>query len=252
MTLQKSILVTSNKSDFTVNFYPPITFDQDAYNDIGLIGLDMYNSIPNIDSRNSRFVFEFNQKKYTVIISEGSYEIESLNEYLQRKVGEIIFKAGGAPYGDYFNIKANLNTLKCVIKISNHNFKIHFTNENSIAHMLGFENKIIEGVGHHESTNIVNIMAVNSILVHCSIVEGSYLNNNPKPIIYSFYPNVPPGYKIVEKPNAVVHLPIRVPHFDSIRFWLTDQNENPLNLRGETITMRFQLRSHIQSYDTVR
>lgn len=248
---QKSIIVTSNKSDFNVNFYPPIALDQDGHNEIGLIGLDMYNSIPNIDHRNARFIFSYHDKKYTIIIPTGSYEIEALNDYLTGKVGEIIYETGNNRYGEYFNIKSNLNTLKCTINISNPHFKIYFTHEDSIAPMLGFGKEVLEGLQFgtisFESSNLVNIISVNSIMVHCSIVEGSYLNHNPKPIIYSFYPNVPPGYKIVEKPNVVVHLPIRVPNFDNIRFWLTDQNGNPLNLRGETVTMRFQLRSHLQN-----
>lgn len=249
---QKSIIVTSNQSDFNVNFYPPIALDQDGHNEIGLIGLDMYNSIPNIDHRNARFKFSYMEKLYFITIPTGSYEIESLNEYLTNKVAEVIStKANASRYGEYFSIISNLNTLKCTIKISNPYLKIYFDHEDSIAPMLGFGKEVLAGLQFgtisFESSDLVNIISVNSIMVHCSIVEGSYLNHNPKPIIYSFYPNVPPGYKIVEKPNVVVHLPIRVPNFDNIRFWLTDQNGNPLNLRGETVTMRFQLRSHLQN-----
>ncbi|CAF4751967.1 unnamed protein product, partial [Rotaria magnacalcarata] len=58
----------------------------------------------------------------------------------------------------------------------------------------------------------------------------SYLNDSQKPILYSFFPNVSPGYKIVEKPQSVVYLPITLPVLNSIHIWLTDQNHKLLNL----------------------
>ena len=63
-----------------------------------------------------------------------------------------------------------------------------------------FTNETI-GVGYNESPNIVNIIQVNSILVNLDIISGSYVNGSASPTIYSFYPNVSPGYKIVERPS---------------------------------------------------
>ena len=64
-----------------------------------------------------------------------------------------------------------------------------------------------------------------------------------EPVLYSFFPDVPPGYKMNEKPNTVVYLPVTIPTINSIHIWLTDQNLKPLNLRGETITIRLHLKS---------
>jgi hypothetical protein len=78
--------------------------------------------------------------------------------------------------------------------------KIYFNQPNSLHTLWGFDNGLMECVGEHESTNIVNIMSVNAILVPCSIINGSYLNGDLHNILYTFFPNVPPGYKIVEIP----------------------------------------------------
>ena len=86
-------------------------------------------------------------------------------------------------------------------------------------------------------------MLFRSIMVHCSVIGDSYLNSSQSPIIYTFFPNVPPGYKIVEKPHSVVFLPITVPTLDHIRIWLTDQDQNLINQRGETVTIRLQIKS---------
>ena len=97
--------------------------------------------------------------------------------------------------------------------------------------------------GSHEGINLANVNPVNSILVNCSAVQGSYLNVTEKPILYSFTPNVPPGYQIVENIFSLVFLPISDKNLEYIKIWLTDQNMNMLNVRGEEVTLRLELRS---------
>jgi len=62
------------------------------------------------------------------------------------------------------------------------------------------------------------------------------------PVIYSFFPNVAPGYKIVRNVENPIYLPVNKTQINNITVWLTDQSYNPLNFRGETITIRFHLR----------
>ena len=88
---------------------------------------------------------------------------------------------------------------------------------------------------------MVNILTINSILINIYIIAGSYVNNSTQPTIYSFFPNVSPGYKIIENLN-LIYLPITSDTIHSFTIWLTDQNGNELNLRGENLSMRFHLR----------
>ena len=53
---------------------------------------------------------------------------------------------------------------------------------------------------------------------------------------------ISPGYKIIENPHNLLYLPITADTIQSIAIWLTDQNGNELNLRGENLLMRFHLR----------
>ena len=55
---------------------------------------------------------------------------------------------------------------------------------------------------------MVNILTINSILVHIDIISSSYVNGSTQPTIYSFFSNVSPGYKIIENPHHLLHLPI--------------------------------------------
>ena len=82
--------------------------------------------------------------------------------------------------------------------------------------MLGF-NISIYGVGRHASEQLVNILSVNSILVHCNIIHSSYMRGVQAPV-YNFFPNSVPGQKILEAPSKV------------------------MDLRGEELLIRFHLR----------
>lgn len=115
----------------------------------------------------------------------------------------------------------------------------------SIRTMLGFNPQKLSS-GYREGEGTVDILSVNSILVNCDFIDGSYLNGSQSPVIYSFFPNVSPGYKIVESPNNLVYLPItQSGNVQRIHFLkrLKDQDNKELNLRGETITIRFHVRS---------
>ena len=97
--------------------------------------------------------------------------------------------------------------------------------------------------GYHQSPKIVDIMKINSILVNVDIISGSYVNGVQKPVIYSFFPNVAPGRKIVERPTpALTYYPVNTRLIDRIAIWLTDQNGRAIDFRGETITVRIALR----------
>ena len=140
------------------------------------------------------------------------------------------------------NIAANISRLTSIVTIENLSYKVDFGVANSIGSLLGFD-KIVVGHGYNESSSIVNIMQINSILVNIDIIMGSYVNGLQSPTLYSFYPNVSPGYKIVERPNpSLLYYPISRHDISRMRVWLTDQNGKLIDLRGETLTIRIHVR----------
>ena len=70
--------------------------------------------------------------------------------------------------------------------------KVSFAIPNSLASVLGFKQGTVYGVGRHASENLVNIMSVNSILVHCNI-HSSYMRGTQALVAYNFFPNAAPG-----------------------------------------------------------
>ena len=141
---------------------------------------------------------------------------------------------------DNIEIYANTNTLKFEMFLKN-NYEDDFRKGKSINSLLGFDSNLYTS-GFNESENMVNILTINSILVNIDIISGSYVNCSTQPTIYSFFRDVSPGYKIIENPHYHLYLPITSDTIHSITIWLTDQNGNELNLRGDNLSMRFHLR----------
>ena len=137
----------------------------------------------------------------------------------------------------YINIAPNTNTLKSIL-ILEKGYQVDFNHQNSLARVLGFTGaKYTEGF--HESEKINSI---NSILVNIDIISGSYVNGTTKSTIYSFFPDVSPGYKIIESPVNLVYLPITLDTIDSLNVTITDQDYHLLNLRNEQLKIRFHIR----------
>ena len=235
------IILSNDKSNFNTRFNPNLELDKDKVYEIALVNLETYYSFPNIDETNNMFVYSpDNGNSWVKIkIPEGSYEIDDINNTIQHEMEKRgHYDEINEDY--YINIAPNTNTLKSVL-ILEKGYQVDFNHQNSLAKVLGFTGaKYTEGF--HESENVVDILRINSILVNIDIISGSYVNGTTKSTIYSFFPDVSPGYKIIESPVNLVYLPITLDTIDSLNVTITDQDYHLLNLRNEKLTIRFHIR----------
>ena len=235
------IILSSNKTNFNTRFNPKLELDEEKVYEIALVNLETYYSFPNIDETNNVFVYSpDNGNSWVKIkIPEGSYELDDINNTIQHEMEKRgHYDEINEDY--YINISPNTNTLKSIL-ILEKGYQVDFDHQNSLAKVLGFTGtKYMEGF--HESENVVDILRINSILVNVDIISGSYVNGTTKSILYSFFPDVSPGYKIIESPVNLVYLPITLNTIDSLSVMITDQDNNLLNLRDEKLTIRFHIR----------
>ena len=146
---------------------------------------------------------------------------------------------------------------------------VDFSVNNSLGSVLGFNkgdytyvekkedpidpDKVTSYTDYYESENIVRIDEVSEIRVTNDIIGSSYLDGEKTNDIYSFYPEVAPGYKIVKKPLHLICLPIVLQRISTMETQLVDQNGRLMNFRGEDIIMRFHIRERISNilYDVI-
>ena len=190
-----SVVVSDNKTRFETWFKPPIQLDKKKVYEIALINLVTYYSFPNIDRSNNCFGYSpsANASWFDIIIPEGGYHIEDINEFVQREMrkNDHYDKANDK---DNIEISANTNTLMSEMFLKN-NYEVDFRKDKSINSLLGFHSNLYTS-GFHESENMVNILTINSIIVNIDIISGSYVNGSIQPTIYSFFPDVSTGIKL--------------------------------------------------------
>ena len=88
----------------------------------------------------------------------------------------------------------------------------------------------------------MNVLSINSIRVTSDVITSSYTNGGTENIIYSFFPSVGPGYKIVQEPLNLIYLPVTLSTISQMETKLVDQTGKQLNLRGEELSIRFHIR----------
>ena len=213
--------------------------EEKAY-EMALVNLETYYSIPNIHAGNNSFRYspDDGANRSPVAVSAGSYGIEDINDGLQRQLRLNKHKTK-------IILDANRSTLRATLTLALH-YQVDFNVPNSISSELGFKRQIFTldrtTNGYKEGENIVNIISINCILVNSDIISGSYVDGSQQSTIYSFFPAVDPGMKIIQTPKNLLDLPVTLRTIDRMQTYLTDQDGCPIDLRGEHLTIRFHLR----------
>lgn len=230
-----TVSLTGSSSTLRTTLFPSLILQNTRAWEAALLDFTTYNSIPNItENVNNKLHCSTNQNgtdPKIVELNTGSYEIEDINRELKEKLGK-----------DNITLTANNNQLKCEI-ISK--YYIDFSKEHSIGMVLGFPpiHGVLESNILHMGKEVVNIIKVNTINISCNIVQGSYKNGYNQHILHTFYPTVAPGFKIVEKPHNLVYLPLTTSDISDIEVNVLDQDENFVDFRGETISLRIHIKS---------
>ena len=235
------VTVTGKRNVIKTDFSPPLNFEGCRYQ-IACCGVELYYSFPNITEENNKLKISKDGKIWRQLkLDIGCYEIEAINTTLKR----LIKDAGEEPKN--FCLSPNKNTFQSVINITN--MKVDFRGDTgSLRKVLGFDEKLYETkeVDKQErfaSEHVVNILRVNSIFLHCDVVKLSRRNGKTAPIIYTFFPRVTPGSKIVDRPRNLIYLPLTLDIISHMSCWLTDQNGNALETGDEEITITFHIKA---------
>ena len=258
------ISITSTSPQFSVNFPSPIPVKE-----IALAKLRVYHSWPNIRSvafggqqpNNSlRFARE-NKPDGTpdwkeVSIPTGSYQIEQINNEIQRRIKSITGKESKIA------IEVHEPTLSSSIEINSPDYAVDIYNS-SLRTVLGWPEKPPVDVqtilrynndpdrgGRHIAPHNVNISTVIALNLTCDVIEGSYQINLEQSnqaqqgyILYSFSPTAPPGFLITENPINPVYMRCHNNLLTRINFKLTDQSNNLIDLQEEVLAISLFVKS---------
>nr|CAH7717941.1 unnamed protein product [Callosobruchus chinensis] len=245
--------LSGRESVLSAKIYPPIILDTEKIYALGLIDFVTFNTIPNVDETNNKFYID---SMDAIILPVGSYEIDDIQRVIMNKIQEkqkelkekkdkiaqITTNAIQKDVDDdniHLSMNVNRNTLRFEI-LSNK--VIHFEKKSSIAPLLEFTPRKLSRGKLHISDFPINISKVNAICVECNLIKNSYNNNETVHVLYMFHPNVPSGYRIVEKVSNVIYLPINTNYIDEIVLKIVDQDGKLVNFNQEVVTIRLHLK----------
>ena len=238
------VTITGRKSEIITSFSPPLSFPNDRDFEMACCSVETFYSFPNIDKTNNsmRISLDGGKKWLVIEIPTGSYEIRAINSAVKKLIEKAV-KVATPSKKNSLCISPNRNTLKCEMTLDK-NVQVDFRgSDGTLRSVLGFAKKLYKGPETFESEQIVNILRINSIFVHCDIINQALRNGISSPVIYNFFPNVSPGYKIVSIPTNLIYLPLSLNVISELKVWLTDQNDNLIDLRGEKLTITFHIRA---------
>jgi hypothetical protein len=234
-----TVSLTDTTSTLRSVLFPALRLRNDKQWEAALLDFTTYNSIPNIKEGFNNKLHYYKKKdkdnQFTKIdeitIPTGSYEIDDLCTLIQDVLGK-----------ENIKIEGNNNTLKTEVTSK---YYLDFSQKHSVGSILGFPSTtpVLEANVKHVSSNTVSILTLNTIDITCNIIQGSYRNGENRHILHTFYPAVPPGYKIIERPQNLVYLPLNTSYISDIVLNVLDQDGNIVDFRGETITVRIHIKS---------
>ena len=178
-----TIVVSDSSASIQTTFNPPLYLQAKRNYELAMVNLETYYSFANIRDDNNSFKWCVDDgKTWTILhVPTGFYELKAINPEIIRIRGN-----------NDITILPNISPLQCILTVVGAKCKVRFDVPNSLASVLGFKRSIY-GVGRHTSENVVNIMSLNSILVHCNIIHTSYMRGTQAPVADNFFPNVAPG-----------------------------------------------------------
>ena len=167
-------------------------------------------------------------------INPGIYEVVDLNNTLKHFL----------PNNVKVNITKNDVRLKSNLKI---NQTLIFTKKSFFYTILGFTQSRsyplddIDGfyqliAGSYKSDKPINITRIDKIHSKCDCIEGSIVNGDREPILYSFALSSHPAHKIYKEPKVKLFKKINKSVLSHITFYFEDDDHKPVDFNGETIS----------------
>ena len=221
-----------------------LNLELDKNYEIGLVSASMWYSWYNIsESQYSnaswRYSIDSGATWIAHTVPDGLYSIDALNAYLSKTVTE----DGNDPAS--LILSANYSTFRCVVTLGV-GYQLDLT-QSSLHKIIGFNQEIL--TSSQEGPNNVNITNdINSISIHCSIVDSnaSFLNNQPTDTLFSFVPRSGPSTLLDVRPLHLIYLPVTTRNLSSITMSVTNQVNRIIDLNGEHTSYVLHIREKVK------
>ena len=246
--------ISTDGSQFTAQLQDGIKVPRDAHNvQVSLQESTVWWTIPNIlTGVNDKMYITAPRASdsaltaYTVTIPQGLYDLTALSDAILRDLSNQGATISPSPV---INLLPDDATSKVEIIFNYDSIEIDFTQSDTPRLILGFDSQVL---GPTASSPIINLAentaafnTINSFLIHSDLVSrGIRVNNSYNQTLGQVLIDVKPGSQITSAPRnppKVSANELSGSIKSTIRFWITDQANNTIDMNDEYWTARLTI-----------
>ena len=189
---------------------------------MALGSLSIYYTWKNVKStyNNNKFKISAPTWNETFDLPDGSYNILEIQDYIEYIIKKHEAIGENAPILIY----ANTITNRILFKIKT-GYKLELLSKETMK-LLGSTKDTIDA--DKNSENVPRLENVEVVLVNCNLVNNSY--QQALRVLFTFVPNKQYVQLISILPHTLIFLKTMNTEFSKIEVWLTDQNNNALEI----------------------
>lgn len=239
--------LSADGSQFEVTFDTPLHVPGEARRcEMGLVSASVWNTSQNISAAfgNNTFQVVHRGTAHTIVIDDGLYSLDNLDNYLSKSLQNL-----GVPAGS-FTLSGDDATQRCVITIALVGDQVNFNAPGSCSEILGFTQAVVGPavtVGQHFfGASEARLNRTNLYLILSDMVQtGLTVNALARGVIGQVPIVANPGEQIVHEPSNVnwfaANELIGRPR-GSARFSLVNQDLRATPTSGDTYSFVVQIR----------
>jgi hypothetical protein len=244
------LLNSFNKPEnFTVRLTSPIKLKADKAYKVCLLNFYGVYSWHNIQSQSLNNIVRYSPDNgitwKIITIPDGVYSYSDINTYIHdvmKTNGDYTTVLGQ----DLFDINISFNTSSFLVYIeltNNYQFDLY---TQQFGDLLGFDVAILTATTNTSSRlpNITN--SIDTLYIHCSLVNDSIVNGKSSDVIYSFSTaTLKRSYSFSFEPFNLVYSPISGNLITTITLTITDVNGTIIDLNGVDVSYTLQIKEMI-------
>ena len=193
---------------------------------------EIWNSFPNIEvGVNNLLVFSYANQLRVLSLPTGAFNVDAINATF----GPQLTAMG---LGGIIQLSEAVEQSKVIMTFDRAGVT-YIASDSTLRTVIGFTQDVTSTPAQNSffADSIAQFNVVNKLLLHTSLpVNGLILNGNSTNIIAKIPISATPGFQFIYAPFHPAKVPAPALAGFSIRnleFWLTDENNNPVNTLGE-------------------